>query len=111
MRKGFDGLAALVQEKLRHDPFGGQIFVFRGRRGRADQGAVVAQPGAMPVCLAAGAGSLRLAVGGRWAGASAEAQLGMLLEGIDWRMLVRTWRQTATGQARPVDSSGEPEMP
>jgi transposase len=34
MRKGFDGLAMLVQEKLRQDPFGGQIFVFRGRRGR-----------------------------------------------------------------------------
>ena len=33
MRKGFDGLAMLVQEKLRRDPFGGQIFVFRGRRG------------------------------------------------------------------------------
>ena len=34
MRKGFDGLAMLVQERLRQDPFGGQIFVFRGRRGR-----------------------------------------------------------------------------
>ena len=33
MRKGFDGLAMLVQEKLQRDPFGGQIFVFRGRRG------------------------------------------------------------------------------
>ena len=33
MRKGFDGLAMLVQEKLKRDPFGGQIFVFRGRRG------------------------------------------------------------------------------
>ena len=33
MRKGFDGLAILVQEKLQRDPFGGQIFVFRGRRG------------------------------------------------------------------------------
>jgi len=33
MRKGFDGLAALVQEKLQRDPFGGQIFVFRGGRG------------------------------------------------------------------------------
>jgi transposase len=32
-RKGFDGLALLVQQKLRRDPFGGQIFVFRGRRG------------------------------------------------------------------------------
>jgi transposase len=25
-------LAMLVQEKLKRDPFGGQIFVFRGRR-------------------------------------------------------------------------------
>jgi transposase len=33
MRKGFDGLAMLVQEKLKRDPFGGQVFVFRGRRG------------------------------------------------------------------------------
>jgi hypothetical protein len=31
--QGFDGLAMLVQEKLRQNPFGGQIFVFRGRRG------------------------------------------------------------------------------
>jgi transposase len=70
MRKGFDGLAALVREKLRHDPFSGQIFVFRGRRGGANQGAV----------------------------ALTAAQLGMLLEGIDdWRMPVRTWRPTAAG--------------
>jgi transposase len=33
MRKGFDGLALLVQETLKHDPHGGHIFVFRGRRG------------------------------------------------------------------------------
>ena len=34
MRKGFDGLAALVQDHLRCDPFSGQAFVFRGRQGR-----------------------------------------------------------------------------
>ena len=34
MRKGFDGLAALVQDHLHHDPFSGQAFVFRGRAGR-----------------------------------------------------------------------------
>lgn len=33
MSKGFDGLARLVEEKLGRDPFGGQLFVFRGRRG------------------------------------------------------------------------------
>src|ERR1035437_4234541 len=33
MRRGFDGLAAIVQEKLTADPFAGHVFVFRGRRG------------------------------------------------------------------------------
>ena len=33
MRKGFDGLSALVQQKLAQDPFCGHLFVFRGRRG------------------------------------------------------------------------------
>ena len=33
MRKGFDGLAALVQTTLAHNPFCGHLFVFRGRRG------------------------------------------------------------------------------
>ena len=29
MRRGFDGLAALVQSQLEQDPFSGQLFVFR----------------------------------------------------------------------------------
>ena len=33
MRRGFDGLAALVQQQLGKDPFSGQLFIFRGRRG------------------------------------------------------------------------------
>lgn len=33
MRKGINGLAALVQTALRKDPFAGHVFVFRGRRG------------------------------------------------------------------------------
>ena len=34
MRKGFDGLATLVQDHLQRDPFSGQAFLFRGRAGR-----------------------------------------------------------------------------
>ena len=33
MRKGFDGLAALVREHLQSDPLSGAWFVFRSRRG------------------------------------------------------------------------------
>lgn len=33
MRKGFDGLAALVQQQLKRDPFGGAVSAFRGKRG------------------------------------------------------------------------------
>jgi transposase len=31
MRKGFDSLAALVREKLEHDPLSGALFLFVGR--------------------------------------------------------------------------------
>lgn len=32
MRKGFDGLAALVEQVIREDPFSGHLFVFRNQR-------------------------------------------------------------------------------
>lgn len=33
MRKGFDSLAMLAQEVLKQNPFAGNPFAFRGRRG------------------------------------------------------------------------------
>ena len=33
MRRGMDGLAALVQIVLLENPFSGHVFAFRGRRG------------------------------------------------------------------------------
>lgn len=97
MRKGFDGLAVLVQEKLRHDPFGGQIFAFRGRRGYLLK---VLWWDGQGLCLY----SKRLEKGRFvWPSPAAgkvaltPAQLGMLLEGIDWRMPVRTWQPQAAG--------------
>ena len=34
MRRGMQGLALQVQEGLKRDPHGGDLFIFRGRRGR-----------------------------------------------------------------------------
>jgi transposase len=33
MRRGFVGLAGMVQTALAGNPFSGQVFVFRGKRG------------------------------------------------------------------------------
>ncbi len=92
MRKGFDGLAALVQLHLGQDPFSGQLFAFRGRRG--DLVKVLSWDG-QGLCLYA-----KRMEKGRFVWPQARdgavsltaAQLSMLLEGIDWRMPVRTWR-------------------
>lgn len=91
MRRGFDGLAALIQARLGADPFGGHVFIFRGRRGdlvkmlwwdgdglclfakRLERGRFI-WPQATD-------GSIHLSA----------AQLSMLLEGIDWPRPERTW--------------------
>ncbi|NMZ38867.1 IS66 family insertion sequence element accessory protein TnpB [Pseudomonas proteolytica] len=90
MRRGFDGLAALVQTQLEADPFSGQIFAFRGRRGDRIKLLWRDRDG---LCLfrkrleqrrfvwpQATCGSVSLTA----------AQLSMLLEGIDWRRPIRT---------------------
>lgn len=97
MRKGFDGLALAVQERLRMDPHSGQIFVFRGRRGDLIK---VLWHDSQGFCLF----SKRLEKG-RFVWPSpadgvvhlTPAQLGYLLEGIDWRLPQRTWRPEAAG--------------
>jgi transposase len=97
MRKGFDGLAMLVQERLQRDPFGGQVFVFRGRRG--DRLKVLWWDG-QGLCLFAKRlekGRFVWPSGADGVVALSPAQLGMLLEGIDWRMPVRTWRPELAG--------------
>ena len=37
MRKGMDGLAMLVQETLKKDPFCGHLFAFRGNERRSSR--------------------------------------------------------------------------
>lgn len=97
MRKGFDGLALLVQEKLKRDPHGGQLFVFRGKRG--DLIKLIWHDG-QGMCLFA----KRLERGRFiWPATQGEAvtitaaQLGYLLEGIDWRAPLRTQRPELAG--------------
>jgi transposase len=92
MRKGMDGLAALVQTTLKENPFSGHIFVFRGRRGDLVKLVWFDGDG---LCLFA----KRLERGRFvWPQATSgtvalsAAQLSMLLEGIDWRRPVKTWR-------------------
>jgi transposase len=94
MRKGFDGLAALVQTQLHEDAFAGHVFVFRGRRG--DRVKLLWWSGD-GLCLFA----KRLERGRFvWPQATSGtvslsgAQLSMLLEGIDWRRPERTWQPT-----------------
>jgi len=95
MRSGLNGLAAKAQTVLEKDPYAGHVFVFRGRRGdllkvlwwsgdglcllmkRLERGKFV-WPQADSGCISL-----------------SQAQLSMLLEGIDWRRPERTWRPTS----------------
>jgi transposase len=99
MRKGIDGLAMLVQGVLRQDPFSGHLFVFRGRKAnlikivywdgtglclftkRLEQGAFPWPPNGDPNA------TLTLT----------SAQLGKLIDGIDWRTPERQWRPAVAG--------------
>jgi transposase len=90
MRRGVDGLSALVQTVLSADVLSGQLFIFRGRRGdrvkilwhdpdgfcllykRLDRGKFV--------WTQAADGAVLLT----------PAQLATLLEGIDWRRVHRS---------------------
>ena len=87
----------LVQKYLGQDPFSGQLFAFRGRRG--DLVKILSWDG-QGLCLYA-----KRMEKGRFIWPQAKdgavsltaAQLSMLLEGIDWRMPIRTWRPEVAG--------------
>jgi transposase len=97
MRKGMQGLALQVQEGLKRDPHGGDLYIFRGRRGdllkilwhdglglslyakRLDRGRFI-WPSASGGAVAISA-----------------AQMSYMLEGIDWRNPQHTWRPRSAG--------------
>ena len=84
-RKGAEGLAALVRETMTADPFSGVVYVFRAKR--TDRVKLVWWDGT-GLCLM----TKKLESGGfKWPGIQdgvmrlTAAQLGALLEGLDWR--------------------------
>jgi transposase len=97
MRRGMNGLALQVQEGLKRDPHAGDLFVFRGRRG--DLIKILWHDG-----LGMSLYAKRLERGRFiWPSpadgvvAITAAQLGYMLEGIDWRHPLHSWRPYAVG--------------
>ncbi|MBC7504648.1 MAG: IS66 family insertion sequence element accessory protein TnpB [Sandarakinorhabdus sp.] len=98
MRKGFDGLAVLVQHNLKQSPHSGALFAFRGRRG--DLIKLLWYDG-QGMCLF----SKRMDRGRFvWPVTTTEAvhltpaPLSMQLKGIDWRCPERT---SSIGRGQP----------
>lgn len=97
MRRGMNGLSLQVQETLGRDPFAGDLFVFRGKRG--DQIKVLWHDG-LGLSL-----YVKRLERGRFVWPSATggsvsisaAQLAYMLDGIDWRNPVHTFRPERAG--------------
>jgi len=97
MRRGMQGLSLLVQEHLGRDPFGGDVFVFRGKSGSLIK--AIWHDG-----IGLSLYSKRLERG-RFIWPSAKdgvvalsvAQMSFLLEGIDWRNPQHSWRPASAG--------------
>jgi transposase len=98
-RKGAEGLAALVRDGMKTDPFSGAVYVFRAKR--ADRVKVIFWDGT-GVCLFA----KRLEDGAfRWPNVQdgvmhlTAAQLSALLEGLNWRRVHVARETTVPTQA------------
>ncbi|WP_419906587.1 IS66 family insertion sequence element accessory protein TnpB [Hoeflea sp.] len=97
-RKGHDGLSAVVQTVLGHDPYSGAVFAFRSRRGDRMKILVWDRTGLVMVYK-------RLEGGGfQWPRPSdgviglSPAQFSALFEGLDWKA-VRAVRRPRPRQA------------
>ena len=98
-RKGAEGLAAVVRESMRTDPFSGVVYVFRAKR--ADRVKLIFWDGSGVVLVAK-----RLENGQfRWPAVRdgvmrlSAAQLQALLEGLDWRRVHEARRTPAPSAA------------
>lgn len=83
-RKGIDGLAALVQEQLRLDPYTGTVFVFRAKRSDRIKLLVWDGSGLVLVYKRLEGGQFRWPKIDDGVMRLSPAQLSALLEGLDW---------------------------
>ena len=97
MRRGFDGLAAQVQTILQLDPYDGALFLFRGKRGDLIKGLMWDGQGLVLYAKRLERGRFIWPSPADGLVAIRPAQLGYMLEGIDWRHPQRTWRPSVAG--------------
>ena len=84
-RKGMDGLAALVQQALRADPFAGEVFIFRPKR--ADRVNILVYDGTGLYAKRLEAGRFSWPSPAEGGVRLTSAQLATLLEGLPWHRL------------------------
>ncbi|TMJ93772.1 MAG: IS66 family insertion sequence element accessory protein TnpB [Alphaproteobacteria bacterium] len=97
MRRGMNGLALQVQEALRRDPHAGDLYVFRGARGHLIK--VLWHDGLGMSLYAKRLEKGRFiwpSLANGVVGISA-SQLAYMLDGIDWRNPVHTFRPERAG--------------
>jgi len=97
MRRGMNSLAIQVQQGLGRDPHAGDLYVFRGKRGHLIK--ILWHDGIGMSLYAKRLERGRFIWPSPAVGmvAITPAQLAYMLDGIDWRNPVRTWRPEAAG--------------
>ena len=93
-RKGAEGLAAVVRESMRTDPFSGVVYVFRAKR--ADRVKLIFWDGSgvVLVCKRLENGQFRWPAVRDGVMRLSAAQLQALLEWLDWRRVHEARRTT-----------------
>src|ERR1700734_4470946 len=97
MRRGMNGLALQIQEALRRDPHAGDLYVFRGGRGNLIKILWHDGLGMSLYAKRLEKGRFVWPTASDGAGVITPGQLGYILEGIDWRNPVNSWRPSAAG--------------
>lgn len=99
MRRGFDSLSAQVESVLNHDPYGGAVYLFRGRRGDLLKAIYWDGQGLVLYAKRLEKGRFVWPQAKEGTVSLTAAQLSMLFEGIDWRQPVWTARPQTEIQA------------